>query len=75
MLEGFATPAVHTAALAVVAQLLQQPVSVPVAMGIVTPNLGLENLPLLGARVGLEIPDLTGLIRMLGVVDHIQIIR
>lgn len=75
VLEGFATPGVHTAVLGVVARLLQQPVSVPVALGIVTPSLGLENLPLLGAGVGLEIPDLSGLLRILGVVDRIQIIR
>ena len=74
ILEGFATPGVHTAVLAVVARLLRTPVPVPVALGVVTPDLGLQ-LPLLGAAGAIELPDLGGVIRMLGVVDRIQIIR
>lgn len=74
VLEGFATPGVHSAVLGIVANLLQKPVPVPAALGIVTPDLGLP-LPLLGAGAVIEIPDLSGVIRMLGVVDHIQIIR
>ena len=74
VLSGFATPGVHTAVLAIVANLLQSPVPVPVGVGVVSPDLGLD-LPFLGAAAGIEIPDLGRVIRMLGVVDRIQIIR
>ena len=74
VLTGFATPGVHTAVLAVVANLLQQPVPVPVAVGVVSPDLGL-GLPFVGAGAGVVVPDLGGLLRLLGVVDRIQIIR
>lgn len=74
VLEGFATPGVHTAVLAVVANLLQNPVPVPAAVGVVSPDLGLD-LPFLGAGAGIEIPNLGRAIHMLGVVDRIQIIR
>ncbi len=40
VLSGFATPGVHTAVLAIVANLLQSPVSVPVGVGVVSPDLG-----------------------------------
>jgi acyl dehydratase len=74
ILEGFATPGVHTAVLAIVANLLGTPVPVPVALGLITPDLGLD-LPFLALGAGIEIPNLGGLIRTLGVVDRIQIIR
>ena len=74
ILEGFASPGVHTAVLSLVGNLLQAPVALPVALGVLSPNLGLD-VPLLAAGVGIEIPDLSGVIRMLGVVDRIQIIR
>jgi hypothetical protein len=74
VLSGFASPGVHTAVLAVVANLLQQDLAVPVGLGVVTPALGL-NLPFLEVGGGIELPDLTGVLRLLGVVDRIQIIR
>jgi hypothetical protein len=74
VLSGFASPGVHTAVLAVVANLLQQDLAVPVGLGVVTPSLGL-NLPFLDVGAGIELPDLTGVLRLLGVVDRIQIIR
>lgn len=74
VLEGYATPGVHTAVLALVANLLQKSIPVPVAIDVVSPNLGLD-LPFLEAGGGIEIPDLGRLLRGLGVVDHIQIIR
>jgi hypothetical protein len=74
VLEGYATPGVHTAVLALVADLLQKPVPVPGAVAVVSPNLGL-NLPFLEAGGSIEIPDLGRVLRLLGVVDHIQIIR
>lgn len=72
VLEGFASPGVHTAVLAIVAELLQQPVAVPVVLGVVSPDLGLA-LPFLGAGVGIELPDLGGAIALPGVVDRIRI--
>ena len=74
VLEGFATPGVHTAVLAVVANALQNPIPVPVGLGLVSPDVGLD-LPFVGAGAGVEIPDLGGVIRLLGVIDRIQIIR
>jgi hypothetical protein len=74
VLEGFATPGVHNAVLGIVANLLQHPVPVPEAIGVISPDLGL-NLPFLEAGAAIEIPNLGGLLRLLGVVDHIQIIR
>ena len=74
VLSGFATPGVHTSVLAIVANLLQSPIPVPVGLGVVSPDLGLD-LPFLGAGAGVELPDLRRLIRRLGVVDRIQIIR
>ena len=72
VLGGFASPGVHTAVLAVVADLLQQQIPVPVALGVVSPDLGLA-LPFLGAGAGIEIPDLGGVIGLPGVVDNIRI--
>lgn len=74
VLGGFATPGVHTAVLAVVANALQNPTPVPVGLGVVSPDLGLD-LPFVGAGAGVEIPDLGGALRLLGVVDRIRIIR
>ena len=74
VLTGFATPGVHTAVLAIVANLLQNPIPVPVAVGVVSPELGLA-LPFVGAGAGIELPDLAGALRLVGVVDRVQIIR
>lgn len=77
VLTGFASPGAHTSVLAIVASALRTPVPVPVAVGVVSPDLGLNlrGVPFLGAGAGVEIPDLRGLIRSLGVVDRVQIIR
>ena len=73
VLGGFASPGVHTAVLALVADLLQQQqMPVPVALGVVSPDLGLA-LPYLGAGAGMESPDLGGVIGLAGVVDRIRI--
>jgi hypothetical protein len=74
VLTGFATPGVHSAVLAVVANALNTRIPVPVAVGVITPNLGLD-LGFLAAGAGIEIPDLGGLIAALGIVDRVQIIR
>jgi hypothetical protein len=74
VLEGYATPGVHTAVLALVANVLNNPVPVPGVVDVVSPNLGLD-LPFLEAGTGIEIPNLGRLLRLLGVVDRIQIIR
>ena len=72
ILEGYASPGVHSAVLAILAHVLQNPVPVPVALGIVTPNLGL-NLPFLEAGGLLALPNLGGLIKLLGVDDRLRI--
>ncbi len=74
VLTGFATPGAHTAVLAIVANLLHTPVPVPVALAVISPDLGLR-LPLIDASAGIALPDLGSLLRQLGVVDHIQVIR
>ena len=74
VLSGFATPGVHTAVLAVVANALQNPIPVPAGLGVVSPDLGLD-LPFLGAAAGVEVPDLRRVLRLLGVVDRIRVIR
>lgn len=74
VLSGFATPGVHTSVLAIVANVLQNPIPVPAGLGVVSPDLGLD-LPFLGAAAGVELPDLRRVLRLLGVVDRIQIIR
>lgn len=77
ILDGYASPGVHTAVLAILANLLQNPIPVPVALSVVSPNLGLGalHLPLLDAGAAVALPDLSGLIHLLGVVDRIRIAR
>ncbi len=72
ILSGFVSPGVHSAVLAIIANLLQNPVPVPVAFDVVTPSLGL-GLPFVDLGAGLEIPDLSGLLDVLGVVDHLRV--
>ena len=74
VLSGYATPGVHSTVLGIVANLLQNPVPVPVALDVIGPNLGLP-LPFLDLALDIALPDLSGLIRALGVVDHIRVIR
>ncbi len=77
VLTGFASPGAHASVLAIVANALQAPVPVPAAVTVVSPDLGPDSrgLPFLGAGAGIEIPNLGGLIRALGVVDRVRIIR
>ena len=72
ILEGYASPGVHSAILAILANLLQNPIPYPVALSVATPNLGL-NLPFLEAGGLLALPNLGGLIKLLGVDDHLRI--
>jgi hypothetical protein len=74
ILSGFVSPGVHTAVLAVIAHLLQNPVYFPVALEIATPSLGL-GLPFLVAGTGVEIPDVSGILDELGVVDKLRVTR
>ena len=74
ILSGYATPGVHSAVLAIVANLLQNPIPIPVALDVIGPNLGLP-LPFLDLSIDLALPDLSGLLRALGVVDRIRVIR
>ena len=74
VLSGYATPGVHSAVLAIVGQILQNPVPVPVALDVIGPGLGIP-LPFLALGAEVEIPDLSGLLRILGVVDKIRIAR
>ena len=74
VISGYATPGVHTAVLAIIANLLQNPVPVPVALAISTPNLGL-NLPFLDLGTDIELPDLSGLLHVLNIVDQVRIVR
>jgi hypothetical protein len=77
VLSGYASPGVHTAVLAIVSELLQNPVAVPVELDIITPSLG-QALPFLDAGADVELPDLSGLLNLVGlfgVVDKLQIAR
>ena len=74
ILSGYASPGVHSVVLAIVGNLLQNPIPVPVELGVITPNLGL-GLPFLDTGVDLEIPDLSGILNVLGVLDRIHIVR
>ena len=71
ILSGYASPGIHTALLAIIANLLQNPVAFPVAFDVVTPNLGL-GLPFLDAGLDLELPDLSALVNLLNVVDRLR---
>jgi len=71
ILSGYASPGVHTALLAIVANLLQNPIPFPVELDVITPNLGL-GLPFLDAGLDLELPDLSALVNALNVVDHVR---
>ena len=74
ILSGYASPGVHSVVLAIVGNLLQNPIPVPVELDVVTPNLGL-GLPFLDTGVDVEIPDLSGILDVLGIVDHIHEVR
>jgi hypothetical protein len=74
ILSGYASPGVHSVVLAIVGNLLQNPIPVPVELDVVTPNLGLD-LPFVDTGVDLEIPDLSGILDVLGVVDRIHTVR
>ena len=74
ILSGYASPGVHSVVLAIVGNLLQNPIPVPVELDVITPNLGL-GLPFLDTGVDLEIPDLSGILGVLGVVDRIHVVR
>ncbi len=76
VLSGFVSPGVHTAVLAIIANLLQNPVPVPVAFDIVSPNLGLGGLglPFVDVGAGVEIPDVSNLLNVLGVVDRLRVV-
>ena len=74
VLSGYATPGVHSAVLAIVSQLLQNPVPLPVALDVVGPSLGIP-LPLLLLGADVEIPNLGSILRALNVVDKIRITR
>lgn len=74
VLSGYASPGVHRVVLAIVGNLLQNPIPIPVELAVVTPNLGL-GLPFVDTGVDLEIPDLSGILDVLGVVDHIRNVR
>lgn len=74
VLSGYATPGVHSAVLAIVSQLLQNPVPVPIALDVVGPSLGIP-LPLLLLGAEVEIPNLGSILRALNVVDKIRIAR
>ncbi|HVL27443.1 MAG TPA: hypothetical protein VM390_04805 [Acidimicrobiales bacterium] len=74
VLSGYASPGAHSAVLAIVGQLLQNPVPVPIALDVVGPGLGLP-LPLLVLGAEVEVPDLSGVVAALGVVDKIRIAR
>lgn len=74
VLEGYASPGVHSAVLSILANLLQNPIPYPVALGIVTPNLGID-LGFINVGALLAIPNLGGLIKSLGVDDRLRIAR
>lgn len=74
VLSGYASPGVHSAVVFLLADLLQKPIPVPVALDILGPNLGLP-LPFLDLGAGIAIPDLSSVLNVLGVVDHIRIAR
>lgn len=73
ILSGFVSPGVHSAVLAILADLLQNPVPVPVSLDIITPSLGL-GLPFLDVGAGVEIPDVSSLLDVLGVVDRLRVV-
>lgn len=74
VLSGYATPGAHSAVLALVGHALQNPVPVPVALDIVSPDLGL-GLPFLDLGTDLVVPNLGSLLAGLGVVDNLRIVR
>ena len=74
VLSGYASRGVHTAVVAIIADLLQKPIPIPVALDIIGPNLGLP-LPFLDLGAVVAIPDLSSVLQVLGVVDQIRIAR